>query len=349
MTIHTKSGFRAALTGAAIASIATFFANPLLAADYTMKISMGDPEPSADDYHYSRTPLLKFAEEVEEKSDGRIDVEIFWGGQLGKVENVLNLVRGGQVEAAVASDGHVAPYYSDVQVLGLPYLFIDRKVAYDVLDGEVGQMLSDRMAAESGIRPLPWLENGGYRHYSSNTPLRTADDMKGLKIRTMNNPVHMQIVSSLGASPTPIPWADLYTSLQTGVVDGQENALSTFRVPRLEEVQSNIILDGHVYSIIMLATSEKWLQSLPEDLRAVVETAADNMKALNRKISLENEGSDRAYLEGAGVTIVDPPVEEKAKFQQMTQGPALEALKGAVDSELLDSLLSSVKAAEANL
>jgi len=319
------------------------------AADFTMKIASSDPEPAADDRHYMRTPLLAFEKEVEEKSGGRIDVQIFWSGQLGKVENVLNLVRGGQVEAVVASEGHVAPYYSDVQVLGLPYLFIDRKVAYEVFDGDVGQLLADRMASESGIRPLPWLENGGYRHYSANKPIKTAADMAGLKIRTMNNPVHMQIVSSLGASPTPIPWSDLYTSLQTGVVDGQENALSTFRVPRLEEVQKHIILDGHVYSILMLAVSEQWLNKLPDDLRAALDTAADNMKQMNRKLSVELEGIDRKYLEDNGVSIVDPSVEEKAKFQKMTQAPALESLKGNVDQGLLDQLITAVKAAEAKL
>lgn len=328
---------------------AMFLASTAIAQEYTMKISIADAETSADERHYARTPLREFEKEVEAESGGRIDVQIFWGGQLGKIENVLNLVRNGQVEGVIASDGHVSPYFRDVQVLGLPYLFIDRQVAYEVLDGSAGQEIADRMAEEAGIRPLPWLENGGYRHYSANTPLETADDMQGLKIRTMNNPVHMDIVRSLGASPTPIPWGDLYTSLQTGVVDGQENALSTFRVPRLEEVQKHIILDGHVYSIIMLATSEKWLDSLPEDLRAVVETAAANMRDMNRELSLENEVADRAYLEEAGVSIVDPSIEEKARFQELTQGPALEALQGQVDGELLEILLSAVKDAEANL
>jgi len=159
----------------------------------------------------------------------------------------------------------------------------------------------------------------------------------------------MQIVKSLGASPTPIPWADLYTSLQTGVVDGQENSLSTFRVPKLEEVQKHIILDGHVYSIISLFISEQWLDSLPQDLRDAVAKAADNYKATNRRISQENEASDRAYIESQGVSIVDPTVEVKSEFQQRTQGPALESLRQNVDADLLDRLLAAVKTAEANL
>lgn len=337
------------MKGGLIASALALTSHAAMAADYTMKISIGDAPLPEDVDHYNQTGLRNFETDLEALSDGKIDVQIFWNGQLGKVENVLNLVRNGQVEGVIASDGHVAPYYPDIQVLGLPYLFIDRKVAYEVFDGEFGTYLGDKMAAESGIRPMPWLENGGYRHYSSNSPMATVEDMKGLKIRTMNNPLHMQIVESLGGSPTPIPWADLYTSLQTGVVDGQENSLSTFRVPKLEEVQSNIILDGHVYSIISLFVSEKWYQSLPAELQDAVVQAADNYKATNRQLSQANEAGDRAYLEEAGVTIVDPSIEVKAQFQQLTQEPALKALRENVNGDLLDRLLAAVKAAEANL
>ena len=334
--------------GLALSAMA-LWSGTAMAADFTMKISMGDPEPTPGEQHYARTPLLAFANEVEAASDGRIDVQIFWGGQLGKVENVLNLVRGGQVEGVVASDGHIAPYFSDVQMLGLPYLFIDRKVAYEVFDGPAGDLLANRMAEAAGFRPLPWLENGGYRHYSANQPIATLEDMSGLKIRTMNNPVHMEIVRSLGASPTPIPWSDLYTSLQTGVVDGQENALSTFRVPRLEEVQKHIILDGHVYSVLGLIVSQKWLDSLPADLRAVLATAADNMKVMNRELSIQNEQSDRSYLESAGVSIIDPSTDEKARFQAKSQGPALALIEGSVDPALLETFMDAVKAAEGKL
>lgn len=347
--IFIKRSATSALKCGLLASAMALSAQMVAAQEYTMKISIGDAPLPADVDHYNQTGLRNFETDLETLSGGRIDVQIFWNGQLGKVENVLNLVRNGQVEGVVASDGHIAPYYPDIQVLGLPYLFIDRQVAYDVFDGEFGDMLGERMAEETGIRPMPWLENGGYRHYSSNSPMATLEDMQGLKIRTMNNPLHMEIVESLGGSPTPIPWADLYTSLQTGVVDGQENSLSTFRVPKLEEVQSHIILDGHVYSIISLFISEQWLDSLPDDLRANVQEAADNYKETNRRLSQANEAADRAYIENAGVTIVDPSIEEKARFQEATQAPALQSLRENVDGEILDALLTAVGAAEANL
>lgn len=325
------------------------FAGTVNAADYTMKISMADAERDPDERQFARTPLRNFETEVEELSEGRIDVEIYWGGQLGKIDNVLNMVRGGQVEAVIAPDGAVAPFYPDVQIFGVPYLFVNRQVAHEVIDGPVGQKLADGMAATAGIRPMPWLENGGFRHFSANVPLENVDSLQGLKMRTMNNPIHMEVVKSLGASPTPIPWGDLYTSLQTGVVDGQENSLSTFREPKFEEVQKHIILDGHVYSLLMLAVSEQWYQSLPDDLKEVVEISAQHFKETNRELSVENENEDRAYLEGQGVTIVDPSLEEKAKFQEKTQPVAIEAIQGTVSQEIIDETLIAVKAAQDKL
>jgi C4-dicarboxylate-binding protein DctP len=191
------------------------------------------------------------------------------------------------------------------------------------------------------MRAMVWHENGGYRNYSANKPLTSVEDLQGLKIRTMNNPVHMEIVKSLGASPTPIPWQDLYTALQTGVVDGQENSLAIFRIPKLEEVQKNIIMDGHVYSPGALYFSQKWLDTLPEDLLEIVKTASENFRDLNREISTKAEADDRAYLESKGVSIYDPTPEQKQQFRELTQAPALEYIKGSVDADILACVLSA--------
>lgn len=337
------------LKSTSVAVLALLLTNAAHAADFVMKIAMTDAETTEDERHYGRTPLREFAKEVEEKSGGRIDVQIYWGGQLGKIENVMNMVRQGQVEAVFASDGQVAPFYPDIQILGVPYLFVNRQVAYEVMDGEAGTTMAEQMAEQSGLRPLGWLENGGYRHYSTNKKVETPEDMAGMKIRTMNNDVHMNIVSALGASPTPIPWADVYTSLQTGVVDGQENSLSTFRVPRFEEVQKYIILDGHVYGILLLVASEKWLASLPEDLRGVIDEATENMVDLNREISLESETLDREYLEEYGVEITEPSIETIKRFQEKTQGPVLEKVKTNVDPDMLNLFEEKIAEAESKL
>lgn len=337
------------LRATAFAAGAAILASVATAQDFTMKISIGDSAPAEGERHHGRTPLAEFVKEVNEKSGGRIDAKVYWDEQLGKTENVLNLVRSGHVEGQIAADGQLAPYYNDIQMFGIPYLFITPEVYREVMDGPFGEAFSEEMAEASGILPIAWMENGGYRHFSANRPLRSVEDMQGLKIRTMNNPVHMDIVRSLGASPTPVPWGDLYTSLQTGVVDGQENSLATFRVPRLEEVQDHIILDGHVLSIVTLAISKTWFDSLPADLQEVVRTAARNMEALNREIVNESNDTDRAFLEEAGVEIYEPDEATKAQFRELTQGPAVESIRSSVDNETLDALLAAISDAEAKL
>ncbi len=320
---------------------------PAIAADYVMKFSVSHSQ-RAD--HYLYTPVEVFGKELERLSEGRIDVQIYWGGSLGKISNVLGMLQGGLVEGVLAADGQLASYSKDVQVLAVPYLFENREIARNVLGGEFGTYLSDRIASETGIRPLGFMENGGYRHYSSNSPITSAADMEGLKIRTMNNPVHMEIVRALGASPTPIAWGDLYTSLQTGVVDGQENALSTFRIPKLEEVQKHIILDGHVYGVVMLNVSEQFYKSLPEDLQDAVDEAAAIALELNHEMSIASEISDRKYLEEYGVSIVDVSAEEKAIFREKTQKPVLTKLEElGVDMDLLESLFEAISTAEASM
>lgn len=323
------------------------FAAPASAApQFTMKIAEG---PGPLENNYGHVPLAEFVKEVEAKSGGRIKVDIHWNFALGKPEAVMNRLRTGQVEAILTSEGHLAPYYPDVQVLGVPYLFATRQIAYEVFDGPFGTKLAQEITAKTGIRVMGWGENGGYRHYSSNKPMKTADDLKGLKLRTMTNPIHMQIVKSLGASPTPISWADLYTSLQTKVVDGQENSLATFRIPKLEEVQKHVILDGHVYSALGWYISDKFYKSLPPDLQKVVTDASASLIRRNREISAAQEAEDRKYLESKGVTVVDVSNAEKQRFQQLTQAPAIEILKKEVNAQLLDELMAAVRTAEAKL
>lgn len=333
------------LRGLAVSTCAAMTASMAFAADYTMKFSISDTEIAEE--HFTHTPLRAFEKEIEEKSGGRIEVQVYWSGQLGKTDSVVNMVANGLVEAIMGADGFASPYDQNIQVLGIPYLFNDRAAAYEVLDGECGQMLSDSLAAKSGLRAAVWHENGGYRNYSANTPLTSVEDLKGLKIRTMNNPVHMEIVNALGASPTPIPWQDLYTALQTGVVDGQENSLAIFRIPKLEEVQKHIIMDGHVYSPGALYFSQSWWDSLPEDLQEIVQTASENFRDMNREISTKAEESDRAYLEAQGVSIYDPTPEQKQQFRDLTQAPAMEYIKDNVDAEILSCFLKAAEVANA--
>lgn len=212
-------------------------------------------------------------------------------------------------------------------------------------------MIED-MAKTVGIRPLRFNENGGFRNYSnSKRPLRTAADMKGLKIRTMNIPLHMQIVKDLGASPTPIAWSELYSALQLKVVDGQENAVSTFRIPKLEEVQKYMILDGHIYSVTTYLVNEKWFKSLPIEYQNAIYQAADIAVQVRNSLCYLEERRDVEELRAMGVDIYDPPTDVKRGFQQLTQESAIKWLRSQekIDGKWIDMLLEETAQIEKEL
>lgn len=314
---------------------------------FTMKYAIGNP---ADDMTPGWTTHLVFAREIEQRSSGRIKVELYPGGQLGGIESTVNMIRQNIIQASDPSEGHLATTYPPIQVFSIPYQFLNRDVAWRVLDGPFGRKIMDDMAAKTGIRPVMWSENGGFRHYSnSKREIHSPADMKGLKIRTMNSPLHMEIVKSLGASPTPIPWAELYTSLQTGVVDGQENAISTFLVPKLEEVQKYIVTDGHVYSVNSVIISEAFYQSLPDDLKPVIHQSAEVALTVNRGLVLANEIMGMEYLKERGVKIYAPTNEEKRAFRDATRGRAIAWLREKIDPKWVDEIMAATDAAEKEL
>lgn len=312
---------------------------------YVMKYGQGAPMPK--EWTMPGTPIEIFKKEIETRSNGRIKVEIFPNSQLGGAESMVNQLKQGIIQAASAADGHFASHYPNIQVFGIPYLFIDRVVAWDVIDGNFGKMISDDMAKTVGFRALAWFDNGGFRHYSNNKrQIKTVSDMKGLKIRTMNNPMHMEIVKNLGAAPTPVNWRELYSALQTGVVDGQENSITVFRMPKLEEVQKYIVLDGHVFSLQSILINEKWYQSLPDDLRHVVDQSAQVAKTVNHAMSVLFQTRDMDELTQEGVEIYNLPLAEKRKFKALTQEPAINWLQTKIDPKWVDLILDETAKAE---
>jgi C4-dicarboxylate-binding protein DctP len=325
----------------------TLLPSASFAADYTMKLAVSNAEIET---HFSWTHIKVLEREIEARSGGRIDVQIFSGGQLGGPETTVNQTRDGIIEATDASDGHFATTFPDVQVFGAPYLFPSREIAWAVLDGPIGENLRERMAKEVGLRPLFWTENGGFRHFTSaSKPLRSAADLQGLKMRVQNHPLHLEIAQSLGMSATPIAWLELYTALQTGVVDGQENSISTFLIPKLFEVQKHMILDGHVYSVNTVVVNEAWYQALPDDLKAAITQASLIARATNRGLAVANEITGRATIEAEGVSVYDPTAAEKEEFRVLVQDKAIAWLRTNVTPALIDEVVAAVDAEKTRL
>lgn len=316
---------------------------------YTMKVT----GPFVlHDYWDLHTNIYIFQQELETRSNGRIKVEIYGGNQLGKPTENVAQTKAGLVQMDYAADGHFTPVYPNIQVFSIPYLFIDRQIAWRILEGNTAKAMMDDMAKKTGIRPIMFFENGGFRNYSdSKRPLRTPADLKGLKIRTMPSPLHMQIVKDLGAAPTPIPFTELYSALQMKVVDGQENPVSVFRVPKLEEVQKYMILDGHVYSVTAYLINEKWYQSLPGDLQVAIRQSAEIARDMHNAISYLKERKDIEELRDMGIDVYAPPVEVKNEFRKLTQQSAINWMRQQknIDPKYIDMLFEEVKQVEAEL
>ncbi len=333
------------VAGAALLSCG--LAGTVSAAEFTMRLAGTTPKA---EQNFAYAPFEILAQEVEARSGGRIKVELYPGGQLGGIESIVNQISDGTIQGGDPSDGHLATSFPEIQVFGIPYLFVSRDVAWDVLDGPFGQKMREMMIKKTGMRPLFWSENGGFRHYtSSKREMKSVADMVGLKMRTMNHPLHMEIAASLGMSPTPIAWTEVYTSLQTGVVDGQENSIPTFLVPKLYEVQKFMILDGHVYALTTMSVNEAWYQSLPDDLKHAVDQSARIALTANRGLSVSNEMVGRAYLESQGVKIYDPSPADKKAFRERAQPKAIAWLKGQIDPALVDEMIAAVADSEKRL
>ncbi|MBI2015469.1 MAG: TRAP transporter substrate-binding protein, partial [Candidatus Rokubacteria bacterium] len=175
-----------------------------------------------------------FKEEVEAATKGALKVELVYGGALGNPNDRLNQMRRGIIQMSDASEGNYATIYPDIQVLSMPYLFPSEQVAWKAFDGPFGAAMAEDIRAKTGVRVLGWWEAGGFRHFSANKPVRSPKDFVGLKMRALG-PVFAKPVEAMGGSASPIAFNELYTSLKTGVVDGQDNATNVFRLVKLYE------------------------------------------------------------------------------------------------------------------
>lgn len=285
--------------------------------------------------------LLEFKSTVEEKSDGRLIIETYPNSQLGGEREILESVQMGSVEMAVLSTAPFAGFYDKMQILDLPYIFENEKISDLVLDGEFGDNLFEDMLTETGIRGLAWGENG-IRHMATNDKaIETPDDVKGLKIRTQENPVHMDMIEEFGGSPTPIAFPELYSSLQQGVIDGYENPFSLIVGMRFYEVTDYITLTSHVNGVYAFIANDEAFTELPEDLQVILNEEATNWSDIERQMNREQEEEGRKTIEEAGTEIIELTDEQIDEFRKAS-APVLEEHIGDIGQELYDELQEAI-------
>jgi len=257
---------------------------------------------------------------VEKKSNGQIKVQTFPGAQLGNERDALEGVILGTVGATFNSPGMLGNTWKPIGVLDLPYLFNDWNHVVKVLNGPIGQNLTDRMAKESGVRALAWA-NYGFRHlWTSNRPVRALKDVEGLKMRAPEIPLYMETWRALGATVVPMPAAEMYTALQQGVVFGQENPIGFTFGLNLHEVLKYVTRTSHMAGILGFSFNEKSYQSLTPNLRTALTEAAWEAAKFNDDRLAASEAEMLEKMKARGMTVIDtdrkPFVEATAKVRE---------------------------------
>jgi tripartite ATP-independent transporter DctP family solute receptor len=307
---------------------------------YVMKVGHAD----SLDIYVSRkhAQLVTFKELVNTNSGGRIEVEVYGAGSVGGEREIVESVIAGSMQATCAS-AVIGGFYPPEMIFSIPYLFPSTTVAWKVMDGPFGQKIADGLLKATGLRNLVFAEVG-FRDFTNNKrPIHKPADMKGLKIRVQESPLFVNMVKGLGANPTPIAWPEVYTALQTGVVDGQENPVSVILVAKFAEVQKYLTLDRHVYGLDWFVVNDKWYQGLPKDLQKVIMDAAIVSRTVGRGIQqLNSAGIGLAKLKEQGMEIYAPTPEEMALFKEATQKPVIDWLKTKVDPKLIEEALQTV-------
>lgn len=311
------------------------------------RLSVGDESL----IHVTPAAVYAFEDNITRSTGGMFRVEFQHSGALGGQVETLDQTQDAIIEATTPALPALAGYYPNIEVFSIPYLFDNPVIAWEVIDGPFGQALVEDMAQKTGLRMIAIFDNGGYRNFSNNVrPVRTPADMAGLRIRTMEGPAQMEIVRSMGGQATPIAWVELYSALETGVVDGQENSPATVIAGSLQEVQRYYTIDQHTLSLAAIVVSERWFQSLPQDVQKKVLVAGRAAAVAGRGAAYSNNSIALAYI-GRQMEIYFPSPEERAAFRDVAQEPVVQWMRGqeAMDEKWIDWILEETEAARERL
>lgn len=261
---------------------------------------------------YPNTVALdQFAAELAETTD--INLQMFHGGVLGSQPDAIEQVRNGALDVGQFNLGPMGPIIPTTNVVSLPFIFNDVPHMFRAMDGEVGKIFEEAMAAE-GLVPLAWYDSGARSFYNSERPIMTPADVEGLKVRVMNNDLFVDMIAQLGGNATPMAFGEVYQSLKTGVIDGAENNYPSYESTGHFEVAGFYSISQHLIIPECLCISSDAWNALDADTQEAVRTAARNSAETQRQLWAEREAESRAMVEAAGAKINE--VENKVAFQE---------------------------------
>jgi len=281
-----------------------------------------------------------FAKKVNERSGGKIKVRTFPNGVLGGDVQVLSSLQGGVVEMMTWNAGLMLNHVTDFGILDFPFIYTDTAKVDAMLDGEVGKMLIDQLPAQNLVGLAFW--ELGVRNLTNNVrPVQKMEDIAGLKIRAQQSPLFLDVWTALGANPTPLPFTEVHTALETHTVDGQENPAALILASRFNEVQKYLSLTHHNYNPQIVLIGKPFWDSLNADEKALLTEVAMEVRLEQREISRQADSRTIAELRSAGMQVNELAPEEIARIQQKIR-PVIDKYAAQINPELVKKVYTAV-------
>ena len=314
-------------------TITTAWVDCTICEEKPVTLKLGHAVAPEHPYHLA---AVRFSELVGERTKNKVKIDVYPSTQLGNERDMVEGLQLGTIDLVVTSTGPLGGFVPEMSVVDLPFLFRDREHAYKVLDGPIGKELLAAFAAK-GIKGLAFWENG-FRQITNNVrPIEKPEDLKGIKIRTMENKVHLASFKTFGASPTPMAWSEVYTALQQKTIDAQENPIAIIYFQKLYEVQRYLALTDHVYSPAPLLMSLKTFDALPKDSQKIFKDSAIECATYERSLLRNNEDKQIAELKAKGMQVTTP---NKKPFLDAAS-PVYKEFEGQFGKETIDKILAT--------
>jgi TRAP-type transport system periplasmic protein len=280
-----------------------FFTFSVAAPGFTKEvIKLAHHLPPKENRHLA---VERFAKAVAQKTGGNVEVQIHPGGSLGNERDNLEGVRMGTIHMSFVNPATTVNFEPLLGILDMPFLFRDIEHVHKVLDGSIGEKIAEALRKTSEVRVTTWFDTL-FRVVLSTRPINRLEDFKGLKIRVPESLVYTRIFRLLGANPTPLPWGEIYTALQTKVVEGMESSPDTLYNSKFHEVAKNLALTRHIYNCTMLVINDKYFQGLSPDVRKAVMDSAKDASAWLMDVTIKSENDYYEKLKKEGVKITTP-------------------------------------------
>lgn len=290
--------------------------------------------------------LALFKEIVEQKSEGRLQVDPYYSGQLGDDLRMTTALQAGTMEITIPSTSPLVGMVPEYGIFDFPFLFRDEGEADAVLDGPVGQELLKKLP-EHGLVGLGYWENGFRNLTNDQHPVNAVEDFRGLKIRTMQNEVHIDAFKALGANPSPMPLSELFSAMETGVVDGQENPLATIETNKYDEVQKHLSLTEHVYTPFVFLVSKKFWDELPSADRNIIRDAARQAGLYQREENRKANRDALARLEERGMKVNRPSTAEREGMEEKVR-TVIERYTQKYGDQLVEEMMQELEKTRRN-